>query len=123
VLDLITIPPATGLPDRELVERDYVYEALSHRRRRYLLYAFNEDVEQTIEELSRKVAAWERDVSRETVNATQLDRVYLSLYHTHVPKLVDAGILVYGDSNETVTIGPRFGEFLATLREIGAKFE
>lgn len=105
---------------REALEVDYVYEALAHVRRRYLCYSLLEDTQRSLTELATEIAAWENDTPEEAVTQRQRDRVYLSLYHTHVPKLVDIGVVGFDEENGTVTPAENADRVMAALVGIGA---
>jgi DNA-binding transcriptional ArsR family regulator len=86
----------------EQLSRDQVFDILSSPRRRYVLYYLREyggPVELT--DLAEKLAAWENDTTVEALPPQARKRVYVSLYQTHVPKLEEAGLIVYdSDSGE-----------------------
>lgn len=108
---------------QETLEVDYVYEALAHARRRYLCYSLLEDTRRSLTELATEIVAWEDDVPEEAVTQRHRDRVYVSLYHTHVPMLVDAGIVSFDEANGTITAAENADEVLAALIGIGAGLE
>lgn len=96
-----------------------VYQALSRPRSRYLCYALFEATEWDLEDLATRIAAWELDVPEHDVTPAQDEQMRLSLYHAHVPKLADAGILRYDAETATITTGPHATTVLAALRGIG----
>ena len=84
---------------------DAVFKLLSSQRRRHLLHCLKgRDAPAELGDLAEEIAARENDVSTAAVTAKEAKRVHLSLYHTHVPKLKDAGVLRYDRSNETVAL-------------------
>ncbi len=101
------------------LELDHVFEALGHRRRRYLLYSLLMETEWSLWELSEKLAAWEQDLPPETVASEDIETVYLALYHTHVPKLAEAGIVQYSEADEVIEAGPNADQVLAVLDRSG----
>jgi hypothetical protein len=107
----------------DVVELDHVYEALGHPRRRYLCYTLLEDTSWTLSELASKIAAWENDVPEHAVTNAQQERVYVSLYHAHVPKLVDEGILTFDDATETIRAAENADQVLAALEGMGASLD
>lgn len=113
--------PSTGKmsPIREILDLDHVYEALGHPRRRYLCYSLLEDTRWSLPDLATKIAAWENDIPDHAVTENQRERMYVSLYHAHVPKLVDEGVIVFDDVNETVTPAENADQVLAALEGIG----
>jgi hypothetical protein len=91
------------LPPEEILEVDHVYEALARPRRRYLCYTLLEDTRWTLTDLATKIAAWENDVPEHAVTDDTRERAYVSLYHAHVPKLVDEGIITFDGATEMIT--------------------
>ena len=108
---------------QETLEVDYVYEALAHARRRYLCYSLLEDTRPSLTELATEIVAWEDDVPEEAVTQRHRDRVSVSLYHTHVPTLVDAGVVAFDEVNGTITAAENADEVLAALIGIGGSLE
>ncbi|MFC5367251.1 DUF7344 domain-containing protein [Salinirubrum litoreum] len=115
--------PAGDLPPREILDLDHVYEALGHPRRRYLCYTLLEDAQWSLTDLATKIAAWEADVPEHAVGPDQRERVYVSLYHAHVPKLVDEGIVTFDEETETITAAENAEQVLAALSGMGASLD
>lgn len=107
----------------DVLELDPVYEALGHPRRRYLCYTLLEDVEWSLTDLATKIAAWEHDVAAADVTAARRKRVYVSLYHAHVPKLVDEGVITFDETTERIAAGEHAAQVLAALRGMGASLD
>lgn len=95
---------STSLPiDDVSSSRTEVYEALGNERRhRLLLISVNESLPIDVPELARLVAASERETSPQTVAEEQVEKVHVSLYHNHLPKLADAGLIDYDQTEGTV---------------------
>lgn len=110
-------------PPSDILELDHVYEALGTPRRRYLCYTLLEDTEWTLDELARKVAAWENDIPEHEVTNHQQEEVYVSLYHAHIPKLVAEGVLTFDDTTETITTAENAEQVLIALEGMGASFD
>jgi hypothetical protein len=51
-----------------------------------------------------EVAVAECDRVLPEIDADAVLQFYLSLYHTHVPKLADAGLVEYGQARDFVTV-------------------
>ncbi|NKE35787.1 hypothetical protein GWG54_08130 [Natronococcus sp. JC468] len=110
-------------PPRGILELDHVYEALGHPRRRYLCYTLLEDTEWSLTDLATKLAAWENDRPEHEVTARQRERAYVSLYHAHVPKLVDEGVITFDDASETIAAAENAAQVLAALEGMGASVD
>lgn len=110
-----------NLPDSvpATLELDHVFEALAHPRRRYLLYTLLDDAEWSLEEVSRKLAAWEEGVPVETLTDQEVERVYVSLYHNHVPKLVAEDIVEFVEATETIRPSGNAEQVLNVLENAG----
>ncbi|WP_123533973.1 DUF7344 domain-containing protein [Halosimplex salinum] len=67
-----------------------VFRALSDADRRFLVAVLAERSGETaLEELATELAAWRGDGD----DGTSVETTHATLYHTHVPKLADAGVL------------------------------
>jgi hypothetical protein len=108
---------------RDPLGLDHVYEALGHPRRRYLCYSLLGDEDPSLSELATKIAAWENDVSEEAVEDSVQERVYVSLYHAHVPKLVDDGIVDFDEATETLTAAENADRVLGTLEALQSSLD
>lgn len=108
---------------REVLDVDTVYAALGHPRRRYLCYTLYEDTEWSLTDIARKIAAWENDIPPTTVTDAQLRDVYVSLYHAHIPKLVDLGVVMFDRNEETVSAAHHAEQVLTALEGIGGSFD
>lgn len=84
---------------------DHVFEAISHPRRRHLLYLLRSKPDATLRTLADELVDWEDDCYDAPVdNGSQ--RVYISLYHTHLPKLEKGGIVDFDPETGTIEPGP-----------------
>lgn len=96
------------------LSQDTVFDLLSNTRRRYLLKRLNEvDGQMDLGDLSTEVAAMENDISPDEVSTQQRKRTYVSLYQTHVPKLVEAGVIQYDQDAGTVALDTGVEEIAA----------
>jgi len=120
-------PPRSQADDatvpESILELDHVFGALEHPRRRYLCYTLLEDTEWTLTELATKVAAWEQDLANEEVTNRQRERVYVSLFHAHVPKLVEEGVIRFDEATERIEPGENAEQVLAALQGMGATLD
>ena len=88
--------------NNEKLSQDTVFDVLSSARRRETIAILREeDTPIELTTLAEIVAARENDTSVEELSSQDRKRVYVSLYQTHVPKLVDVGIVEHDtDSGE-----------------------
>lgn len=107
-----------GLPE-STIDQDTMFDALAHERRRYLLYTLLNDDTWSLLDLARRLAAWEADVSEADVDDELVQRVYVSLYHAHVPKLADLDIIEFDRETETLTRGKNAEQILNVLELTG----
>lgn len=80
----------------------------AHHRRRYALRGLRmyEDP-MTLADLADEVAIRENEAPITEISAETVKRVYLSLYHTHVPKLEEAGLVQYDQDTDMVALSER----------------
>lgn len=68
-----------------------------------------------LSDLADEIAGWEAGTETEEVPRSAVERVHVSLYHAHVPKLADAGIVNYDRDRDVVALsadGERLERFL-----------
>ena len=84
---------------------DTVFEILAHHRRRYALECLREyENPLPLADLADEVAVREHDAPLPEVPSETVKRVYLSLYHTHIPKLAAAEYVEYSQERDAVTL-------------------
>lgn len=106
-----------------VLDIDYVFDALAHPRRRYLLYTLAIETKWSLRELATKIAAWELEIPEETVRSDERDKVYISLYHTHVPKLKENQIINLNEQTETIEAAANADRVLAALEGVGTSID
>jgi hypothetical protein len=117
-------PDRSGLDSPPaLLELDHVFEALAHPRRRYLLYSLSARPEWEPWELARKVAAWEREESPDSLDEETIERVYVSLQHSHVPMLVENDIVEVDGASGTIRPGSNAAQVLSILENAGGSHD
>ncbi len=79
-----------------------VFSALANPRRRRALHYLERHRELSLATLADEVAECEAGVPLREVDEETVKAVYLSLYHTHVPKLEDAGVVAYDQERDWV---------------------
>lgn len=92
-------------PDHASPSRSDVISLLAHpRRRRALerLRAFDEPI--GLADLADEVATAEYGTIISEIPAEAVKRVYLDLYHSHVPKLAEADVVEYGQESDLIEL-------------------
>jgi hypothetical protein len=103
---------------------EHVFEALAHPRRRYLIYSLLSSTEWTLRELATKLVAWERGMDEEAVTDFDRDDMFASLFHAHVPKLVDHEVIDYHNGEEGVVVAAANAvQVLAALEGLGTSVD
>ena len=93
---LASIPESPGL--------DALFDALSDRRRREVVRYLSENgSEIALADLAAEVAAREHGIPIRETDPDEVERVYVSLYHAHVPKLANAGLVEYEPERDLVS--------------------
>lgn len=85
--------------------KDELFQILSNSRRRHIIYYLSQEGnELSLKELATKIAAVEGDVPESQITSEERQRVYISLYQTHLPKLEEANIVTYDEDQRTVAL-------------------
>lgn len=86
------------------VDTDTLHEILSDRRRRYVLARLHESVKPMhLGSLAEEIAEWERD-SEEIEDPGTAEKIHQSLYHIHVAKMGEVGLVDYDGMCDTVAL-------------------
>lgn len=105
------------MPDTDH-DPDVVFDLLASSRRRLLLRLLLEhDGAVPLRQLSREIAGHELGTASAAVDSDEIQRVYISLYQTHVPALEQHGIVEYDSTHRVVTLDTRHSEVLPDLAE------
>jgi hypothetical protein len=94
------------------LSRDDVFHLLQNARRRGVVRYLSEqsDDDESVYEMgaiAEQVAAWENDKPLAQLTSAERQRVYISLYQNHLPKLDEAGVIEYNQSRGFVEPRPR----------------
>lgn len=73
------------------------------RRRKILAVLKQQETPLDRRDLAEEVTAIEQDDIPATVSEQAVDRVLLTLHHTHLPKLEDAGFIKYDEQRNLIT--------------------
>lgn len=99
---------------------DQIFEILSSRRRRMVLYYLRQHGgSATMDDLAKQIAAWENDTPIDELTSQQRKRVYVSLYQTHLPKLADTSLIEYDADEGDIQLIDRATEMDAFLTPKG----
>lgn len=95
------------------LEKDELFHLLkSERRRRALRYLLDADEEPVrMRTLAEAVAAEEYDKTVEELHTDERQRVYITLYQSHLPQLDREGVIDYNQSRGQITTTPLIEEF------------
>ncbi|WP_440763693.1 DUF7344 domain-containing protein [Natronorubrum sp. DTA7] len=96
------------------------FDLLTHPHRRYVLYHLRTKVRDVgIETLAAAIADWNEAHSR-MERASHIDKIKTALYHTHLPKLADAGFITVDTTMDSIGLARTDGldRFLADAARI-----
>lgn len=91
--------------DEEGLSTDTLFQILGNSRRRFIirhLYQTNRSTD--LKELAALIAADEEETTLDEVTNEERQRVYVSLYQTHLPTLTDSGLVHYDEDERELTL-------------------
>lgn len=99
--------------EEQTLKKDELFHLLkSERRRRALRYLLDADEEPVrMRTLAEAVAAEEYDKTVEELHTDERQRVYITLYQSHLPQLDREGVIDYNQSRGQITTTPLIEEF------------
>lgn len=98
-----------------------VISLLGDRRRRAVLECLVENTQAiALADLAEDIAAREHEASRTEIPEETIQRIATSLYHVHVPQLVDAGVVEYDRDRDQIRPSERTGRIQRALAVIEA---
>lgn len=112
-------------PDTALIDERAVVLA-SPRRQRVLYYLAESDGAVTLDELSRQIAAAEADFGPQSVDTDAVRRVHDTLYMTHLPVLMEHGLVEYDYEHGVVRATEMLEDFFepsAETESVSAELE
>lgn len=87
------------------IDDDDIYDVFASQRRRFVIGCLCEhETALALADIADELASWEHNSHLTDVPAKDVKRVYLELYHCHIPKLEDAGIVDYRQDTDTVAL-------------------
>ncbi|WP_089826916.1 DUF7344 domain-containing protein [Halogranum amylolyticum] len=103
-----TVPSEPAVSEQSL-SRDDVFHLLQNARRRSVVRYLSERDDDSVcemRDIAAQVAAWENDKPIAQLTSDERQRVYISLYQGHLPKLDEKGIIEYNQSRGWVESTP-----------------
>ena len=92
-------PGTPGIDNCELSPTT-IFGLLTDERRRYALHYLSTNVGAvSLDDLAEQIALWEG-----TPTKSRYERILTDLYHRHLPRLTDAGVVRYDPDRETVEL-------------------
>lgn len=86
---------------------DTLFTVLANPRRRIVIqYVLHMDEAVPKAAVIDRVAAWETQTPVADLSSDARKRAAVSLRHTHLPKLIDAGVVEYNEEEALLTLGP-----------------
>ena len=99
-------------------QQDGLFDVLSHSHRRFILrYLRAADTPLSVNEVARELVAWKDPLSAaDQLSNSRATPVEISLVHSHLPKMAEAGLIRYDETRQTVTLGDHTEEVRAHLQ-------
>lgn len=98
------------------ISQDTLFGLLSHGQRRLLLDCLAErGGPVTLPDAAEQVVSAARGDPIADLDPEAVQRTYLELYHTHVPKLVDAGVVRYSQEDDVIALTDTGDEVVGRL--------
>lgn len=98
---------------------DDLFDVLSHHRRRYVIECLiRYGSPMTLPDLADECVVMEHQRAFDSIPAETVQRMYMSLYHTHIPKLVECGAIEYDQESDSVALedAAQFDSYLTLTR-------
>lgn len=106
-------------PAEPILDNDELFHLLQSERRRlairYLLAADAEPI--VMRDVAEAVAADEYDTTVALLGSEKRQRVYITMYQSHLPQLAEAGVITYDQDRGEITTTPLIEEFEEYLGE------
>jgi hypothetical protein len=97
-------------------------DTIADKRRRYVLYTLQNEGDSKFEDVIEQIAAWETGTPPEGLDERTKRGVRISLHHTHLPKLEDAGAIRYDRRTGSLSLR-RLPDPLKTFLDYYAKVD
>lgn len=84
---------------------DDLFEVLSNAHRRFVVSCLATHPNPlAVADFATELACWECKTPSDHISAEQVESRYINLYHVHIPKMADAGILRYNQEQDTIAL-------------------
>lgn len=97
-------PEQSSVTDADAIFPDILCDVLADPYRRSVLAYLDDRMQADITELAEHVAGCEHESTVGTTPTDIHERVFTSLYHCHLPKLSDAGLIEYDQAQGVVEL-------------------
>lgn len=94
-----------GGGDSEPLSLDETFDLLAHERRRRVITCLREHGTLALADLADEIAEREHDAPISKIPKEDVLHVYSSLWHAHVPKLVEGDVVEYDQDRDLVSLG------------------
>lgn len=85
--------------------QDELFRVLAHPRRRFTLqYLQTVETPLPVDELTTELVAWEDQRTGSDQSRDDRTGIKISLVHSHLPKMADAGVVTYDATRQTVML-------------------
>lgn len=109
-LDMVVSDDSRDTPDEQSSgspSTDDISELLAHHRRRYVIDCLGRySSPMSLPDLADECVVMEHQCKLDDIPAEAVRDMYMSLYHCHIPKLVELGAVEYDQGRDLVTAGP-----------------
>ena len=95
-------PDRSSRPNDPTPEASTIFSLLADDRRRVVLHYLSRRVGAVpLGDVAERIALWEDDLSRD-----RYERIITGLFHIHVPRLTEAGLVRFDEYEETLELLP-----------------
>lgn len=101
-----------------MCELNSVFRALADKRRRSVLCCLQKHQTVTLPDLAEHVAEQERETDVTAISEEWVRDLYLLLYHTHIPKLEEAGLVRYDQAEDLVIRTDQVASALERVQDV-----
>lgn len=97
-------PDFAALADLD-INTGALFDILSDSRRRFVFACLQEYVTpMALGDVADELATWEYDTEITEIPAEEVKSIYVSLYHVHIPRMADIGLVEYSQERDTVIL-------------------